>query len=479
MTLLIDILALVFLVCTLALTVFTLSIWFLLILWFIHRRQTPTLPRIADEQLPTVTIQLPIYNERDVISRLLDAVAALDYPHDRLYVQVADDSDDDTVDLVAKLVAEHAARGLQITHIRRPERTEYKAGALAYALNLVDSQLIAIFDADFVPQTDFLRKTVPYFATDPRLGIVQCRWGHLNAPENLITRCQAMSVDGHFVVEQTARNRGHLLLSFNGTGGLWRAESIRDAGGWSGRTLAEDLDLSYRAQMRGWKYLYLPEIEVLAELPPQIMAYKRQQARWAKGTTQNLIHQVANIWKQSRLNLFQKFMATLHLCQYLPQPIILLMAVLTPPLVLAGVMNRMPLSSLGILGLGSPIMYLISQIVLYRDWPKRLIAFLPLLAVGTGVIFNNSVAVAEAFLGRPSVFKRTPKFAGRAWQDSRYALQMDWTTVAEALLGVYLLIGALLALRSFPAIAPFLVTQTIGCTAMVFWSLSERFQMRA
>jgi cellulose synthase/poly-beta-1,6-N-acetylglucosamine synthase-like glycosyltransferase len=478
MTLLIQILTLVYLLCTVGLAVFTASIWVLLVLWLIHHRKSPPLPQISAEQLPTVTLQLPIYNERDVIFRLLDAVAALDYPRDRLQVQVLDDSDDDTADLVARLVAVHRAAGMNISHIRRPERAEYKAGALAYALERVESDLIAIFDADFAPSPDFLRKTAPYFVTDPNLGILQCRWGHLNAPENLITRCQAISVDGHFVVEQTARNRGHLLLSFNGTGGLWRAKAIRDAGGWSGRTLAEDLDLSYRAQMRGWKYLYLPEIEVPAELPPQILAYKRQQARWAKGTTQNLIHQVTDVWRQQHLSLFQKFMATLHLCQYLPQPVLLMMGVLTPPLLLAGVMNKMPLSPLGILGLGSPIMYLVSQIVLYRDWWKRLIAFLPLLAVGTGVIFNNSVAVAEAFLGRPSVFKRTPKFAGRAWQDSRYALQADWTTLGEALLAVYLFFGALIAMRAFPAIAPFLVMQTIGFAAMVFWSLSERFRMR-
>ncbi len=473
---LIDLLTVIYLICALALMIFTLGIWILLGLWFVHRGSQNPLPTVRDEELPQVTVQLPIYNESAVAGRLIEAVTGLDYPRERLHIQILDDSTDETTEVISQLIRDYP--DFHIQHIRRLQRDDYKAGALAYGLTQTDSEFVAIFDADFSPAPDFLLRTIPYFLQDQRLGIIQGRWGHLNAEQNFITRSQAMSIDGHFVVEQTARNRGGLLLSFNGTGGVWRSAAIRDAGGWSGNSLAEDLDLSYRAQLRGWRFLYLPEVEVPAEVPPQIAAYKRQQARWAKGTTQNLLHLLRPVVSSPDLNLLQKFMAVLHLCQYLPQVLILILVVLTPLLMLAGVLDKLPLAPLGIIGMGPPLMYFLSQRHLYCDWPRRLLAFPLLLVIGSGVVFSNSVAILEAFMGRSSEFKRTPKFSDSPWQQSAYALRPDWTTLVEMILAIYLLAGAGMAFSRSPGIVPFLMTQSLGFFTIAGWSLFESFQMR-
>ncbi|MBA3872666.1 MAG: glycosyltransferase, partial [Anaerolineae bacterium] len=237
------------------------------------------MPTPPVEKWPTVVVQLPLYNERYVVRRLLDSVAALDYPRELLTVQVLDDSNDETIEITATKVAELSAKGLNILHVRRPERTGYKAGAMAYGMSLVESEFVMVLDADFVPAPDFLRKTIPHLVARPRLGMVQTRWGHLNPFNNWLTLGQTLALDSHFVVEQTARSRGGWLMTFNGSGGVWRAQCIREAGGWRDLTLTEDLDLSYRAQLAGWEFLYLPDVVVPGELPPQIAAYKQQQAR--------------------------------------------------------------------------------------------------------------------------------------------------------------------------------------------------------
>lgn len=473
MSTLIHILTTVYISSALALTIFSSGIIILLIFWMRNRQRDVTLPHVADADLPAVAVQLPIYNEGEVVARLIRAVAQFDYPRDRLHIQVLDDSDDETVGLVAGVVAEIAATGVMIDHVRREGRAGYKAGAMAAALPAARGEYIAIFDADFIPEPDFLRRTIPHFISSPRVGTVQARWGHLNPTQNLITRSQAMSIDAHFVVEQTARSRSGLLISFNGTAGVWRRAAIEDAGGWSGDTIAEDLDLSYRAQMRGWKFVYLPDVEVRAEIPPQVAAYKRQQFRWAKGTTQNLIHLRSAVWNNPNLTLLQKFMGTLHLCQYLPQPLVLTMTILTPPLMLAGALKGLPLGPLGIVGVAAPLMYLVSQYVLYVNWTQRLVAFPLLIAIGTGVTFNNTIGIIEAFTRRPSVFKRTPKFSGTAWSQSRYALRPDWTLLVEIALTIYTFVGGVVALRLSPGIAPFLFAQTFGFGTIVVWSLNE------
>jgi cellulose synthase/poly-beta-1,6-N-acetylglucosamine synthase-like glycosyltransferase len=295
------------------------------------RRQPADAQRSADISVwPRVTVQLPIFNERYTVERLLDAVTGLDYPHDRLQIQVLDDSTDLTTQLVRSLVTRYRARGLDVQLIHRTRRDGFKAGALAEGLECATGELIAIFDADFVPGSDWLRRTVPEFK-DPRLGCLQTRWGHLNHNYNLLTRLQALGLDGHFVVEQMARSRNGLFLNFNGTAGLWRRTAIDDAGGWSADTLTEDFDLSYRAQLLGWRVGYLPEVVVPAELPTQVDVLRQQQFRWAKGSTQTM-RKVAPRVCRANLPWYVRLAALVHLASYTIQPLMLLLLALSLPI---------------------------------------------------------------------------------------------------------------------------------------------------
>jgi cellulose synthase/poly-beta-1,6-N-acetylglucosamine synthase-like glycosyltransferase len=478
MPVIVTIFAFVYMLCALGLVLFSLNLSVLFVLWLLHRNDDVALPSLNGSEWPTVTVQLPIYNENAVAERLIDTVAAMDYPRNRLQIQIVDDSDDETSATVAKLVSQYQCAGMNITHVQRTNREGFKAGGLAYGLQHSDDEFIAMFDADFMPFSDFLRRTIPYFVADSELGIIQTRWIHLNAQQNLLTRIQALGIDRHFVVEQMARNRGGLLTGFNGSGGVWRRSCIDDSGGWSGKTETEDLDLSYRAQMRGWHYLYLPDVEVAAELPPQIIALKRQQARWSKGTTQNLLQLSGRLWRCKNLNIFQKVMGTLHLCQYLPQTMLLILTLLTPPLLLANVLERLPLISVGVVSLVAPMMYLASQYRLYTDWGRRFLVLPILMAVGSGMVFNNTMASMQALLRRPSVFKRTPKFSDKSWQNSRYALRLNWTVLFEVLMIIYTAFGGVVALFKMPGMAPFLFLQTYGFGAVVFWSVFEEWKIR-
>lgn len=450
----VELLTALHLVTALLLAAYAAGALLLLVSYWRHRNAPPAPPPVT--VWPSVVVQLPVYNERHVVKRLLDAAAALDYPRDRLHIQLLDDSTDDTSAIAAAHIAALRAAGLRIDHIRRASRAGYKAGALAHGLARTACELVAIFDADFLPAPDFLRRTVPYFCADPRLGMVQTRWGHLNAGANWLTRGQALALDGHFVVEQAARSRAGWLMNFNGSAGVWRTACIRAAGGWRDITLTEDLDLSYRAQLTGWRFLYLGDVVVPAELPPQLAAYKQQQARWAAGSTRTLVLLFGPLWR-ARLTLPQRVMATLHLCQYLPHPLMLLLLLLTPPLLALHGLHALPLGPLGALGLAPPLIYATSQRALYPDWPRRLAAFPLLLALGTGIAWNNTCAVLGALLpsARLAEFRRTPKFAA-SWADSSYALPADWSALAEALLALYALLGAALALHSQPALIPWL-----------------------
>ncbi|MDH7485261.1 MAG: glycosyltransferase [Anaerolineae bacterium] len=405
--------------------------------WRVRQRQ-PAEPPLS--RLPGVTVQLPIYNEVHVVERLIDAVAQLDYPPECLQIQVLDDSSDETTALARARVEFHRARGVNIALLRRQGREGYKAGALAHGLRYATGELIALFDADFVPAPDFLRRTVPYFLADPGLGFLQTRWGHLNADYSPLTRAQALALDGHFVVEQTARQRSGWFMNFNGTAGLWRRACIEESGGWSADTLSEDLDLSYRAQVRGWRAAYLPQVVAPAEVPPQLAAFKRQQFRWAKGSIQCLRKLAGEVWRSSR-SLAARLEGLVHLSGYLAHPLMVLMLLSTLPLLLSGARLSWPLAYLSLASLGPPLLYAVGQRALYPNWWRRY-SHLPLLVLlGSGIALSNSVAIVEGLLGRENRFRRTPKFRlegkNGQWQGQRYALRLDWMVLGELLLALY------------------------------------------
>ncbi|RMH87206.1 MAG: glycosyltransferase, partial [Calditrichaeota bacterium] len=280
---------------------------------------------------PRVTVQLPIYNERYVVKRLLKAVANLDYPREKLHIQVLDDSTDDTVKLTARLVEMLRRKGFRIEHIRRPNRVGFKAGALAYGMDHSTSEYFAIFDADFVPQPDFLKQTIPYLL-QPGIGMVQTRWGHINRNYSLLTRLQAILLDAHFIIEHLSRNRSGRFFNFNGTAGVWRRQAILDAGGWQHDTLTEDLDLSYRAQIAGWRFIFLPHVVAPAELPAEMNAYKTQQHRWAKGAVQTALKLIPSIWR-SDYPFYIRLEAIIHLCNNFAYLLMAVPAVLLVPVV--------------------------------------------------------------------------------------------------------------------------------------------------
>ncbi len=435
-------------------------------LYLRHRKDMSPRPAVESEaDWPPVVVQLPIYNERHVIVRLVEAISKLDYPRDRLLVQILDDSTDDTVEFAA-VAAEHArADRLRIEHIHREDREGYKAGALTAGLNRTNAPFITIFDADFIPGPDFLKKVIPYFLENENLGMVQTRWAHLNAGESLLTRAQALALDAHFVVEQTARYRSGLLMNFSGTAGIWRRECIESSGGWQSGTLSEDIDLSYRAQLKGWEFLYLPDVSAPAEIPPLMMAFKRQQSRWATGTVQCL-RKLGGRLIRSRLTVWQKLQGIIHLGGYFLHPLMILLLLLTLPLLLMGGLNNLPLAGLGLAMLGSPVQAIISQSALYPDWKKRLLYFPLFMVMGAGIAVSNSAAVWRGFSNRPYAFRRTPKFhaqgQGSSWTHSSYTLPVDWTTYIEAGLAVYALIIGALAVTRLPALVPFMVLYASG-----------------
>jgi len=446
---------------------------------------------------PCVTVQLPIYNERYVIERLIDSVAALDWPQGKLQIQVLDDSDDETTVLARARVEHHRRRGLDILLIRRPNRSGYKAGALAAGLAQARGEFIAIFDADFVPPSDFLRDVIPPFLDHPELGLVQTRWSHLNADYSCLTRAQSLALDGHFVVEQTARNRMGLLMNFNGTGGVWRRSCIESSGGWSGDTISEDLDLSYRAQMLGWDCLYLPTVSAPAELPPQLTAFKRQQFRWAKGSIQCL----RKLWRSilgsnhllesapqedkipagptiansllapepRQLSVVQKLAALVHLSSYVAHPLMVVLLLCSLPLFLRPRDTHLPMAMayLGVASIGPPLVYALSQRALYPHWRRRLLSLPILVLLGTGIALNNTRAVFEALRGNGGPFIRTPKFHLEGnkgqWTKSAYRLSLDWSTLGEALLSLYAFVTIVAAWRADNLYAiPFMLLYAFG-----------------
>ncbi len=387
-------------------------------LFYKHRRERLD-PKEKFATLPRITIQLPLYNEMYVADRLLDAVAALDYPADKMEVQVLDDSTDETTEIVARKVAELRRRGCDIHHIHRRNRVGFKAGALQHGLQTATGEFIAIFDADFVPQPDLLQRTIHYF-TDPGVGMLQTRWGHLNERYSLLTRIQSIFLDGHFLIEQTARSRSGRFFNFNGTAGIWRRRCIEDSGGWSHDTLAEDLDLSYRAQIKGWHFLFLPDVVVPAELPVEMNAFKTQQHRWAKGSIQACKKMLPVLWR-SPLPVKIKIEGAVHLTSNFAYVLLLLLCCLlrapaaTSTLHATGgnTWTRLMLVDVPLFLAASVSViafYICAQKELHAAWWKRL-AYVPLMmAIGVGLSVNNARAVLEAVFNHQSEFIRTPKY---------------------------------------------------------------------
>ncbi|MBI5082691.1 MAG: glycosyltransferase [Chloroflexi bacterium] len=411
-----------------------------LFVW-LRRREThaATAEAASPESFPSVTIQLPIFNERFVVERLIKAVAAIDYPRQQLSIQVLDDSTDDTATLSRAQVAHYKAQGVNIDYVRRPNRTGYKAGALAYGLEHTPADFVAVFDADFVPPRDFLQKVMPSFANE-RVGLVQARWGHLNPEHSWLTMSQALMLDGHFGIEQFVRSRLGLMWNFNGSAGVWRVQAIKDSGGWGLDTVAEDLDLSYRAQLRGWQMRYLSDVVAPAEIPSLLVAFKRQQFRWAKGSIQCL-RKFARPIIESPKSLFQKAQSLIHLSGYLVHPLILLLSLISLPLVLTGYISKLHLSAISIAGFGAPILFAVSQWALYPNWKHKLRHLPTIILIGPGIAVSNSWAVIEALINRnPTLFLRTPKFQveGRDGNHhSEYSLPVDWSTWVELFFMIY------------------------------------------
>ncbi|MDX2301178.1 MAG: glycosyltransferase [Microscillaceae bacterium] len=407
-----------------------------------------------------VTVQLPIYNEKYVIERLIDAVAQFDYPKELLEIQVLDDSTDETTLLLAQKKLEWQAKGINIQHIRRKSREGFKAGALAYGLELAQGQFIAIFDADFLPEKDFLKRTLPEFA-DEKVGVVQTRWLHLNENYSLLTQLQAFTLNAHFHIEQTGRNFGNHFINFNGTGGVWRKSCIIDAGGWEADTLTEDLDLSYRAQLKGWKFRYLPEVGTPSELPVAIQAMKTQQFRWTKGAAECTRKNLWKVWKAKNLPFSTKIHALFHLMNSFIFPSVVFIAVMSLPILWIKV--HYPVYKL-LFQVGS--LFLISLFFLmfyywtsYREdtpqSPFRFLYFLGrfflFLAVSMGFSLHNAIAVMEGYLGKKTPFVRTPKFniydRKDTWKHNQYLLKsLNLITLVEGFLALYFLGGIALGI---------------------------------
>jgi cellulose synthase/poly-beta-1,6-N-acetylglucosamine synthase-like glycosyltransferase len=386
-------------------------------LYYKHRKQKIAPPGQMTS-LPRITVQLPLYNEMYVAERLLNSVAALDYPKDKLEIQVLDDSTDETTGIVARKAAELRGRGFDIHCIRRADRQGFKAGALQNGLQSATGEFIAILDADFVPQPDLLQKTIHYF-TDPTIGMLQTRWGHLNEPYSLLTRVQSILLDAHFLIEQTARSRSGRFFNFNGTAGIWRRSCIEDSGGWQHDTLAEDLDLSYRAQIKGWKFLFLPDIVTPAELPVEMNAFKAQQHRWAKGSAQAMKKMLPQLWRAT-LPLKIKLEGTMHLTSNLGHLMLFTMCLVLRSTAYAGTheasggneFTKLFLVDVPLFLAASvsvTAFYFCPQVALHAKWWKRILLMPLMMAVGIGLCVNNARAVLEAIFNHKSEFVRTPK----------------------------------------------------------------------
>ena len=433
---------------------------------------------------PSVTIQLPIYNEKYVAQRLIDAVCKMEYPKEKIEIQVLDDSDDETSELVQLVVQRYRHEGYDINILRREYRIGYKAGALQNGLKSAKGEFIAIFDADFIPPTNFLKKALPYFANS-KIGLVQCRWGHINETYSVLTGAQAVSLDLHFLVEQKAKSISHLFMNFNGTAGMWRASCIVDSGGWHTRTLVEDLDLSYRAQMRGWKCIFVEDIIVRGELPVQMNAAKRQQFRWAKGSVQVASKLLMKIIGQGGIPLDTKIQVFVQLTKHIINPLFLIQFLIFPVLLALNYEIQATAWS-AVLGI---IIYLILGPVTYvfmirkiwgKNWKNKTLQYLFLILFASGISINNSVAVIDGMIGKKNEFLRTPKFGvvekKQKWESQSYVLPFTKTTVIEIFFSVYGCVALIISFMSgHQLFMPLIALQTFGFMYVAYLSIVQSF----
>ncbi len=426
----------------------------LVVIYWRTRREILVTPA-PPAQWPMVTVQLPIFNEMYVAKRLIEAVCHLDYPRDKLEIQVLDDSTDETREIIAQLVDRLSGEGYDIHHLHREDRSGFKAGALEEGLQAARGELVAVFDADFVPNPEFLRRSVPHFQ-DTEIGMVQARWDHLNRDYSLLTRAQAILLDGHFVVEHAARHRGGCFFNFNGTAGLWRRRAIEDAGGWEHDTLTEDLDLSYRSQLAGWKFIFLPDLVVPAELPVEINAYKSQQNRWAKGSVQTARKLLGTVLR-APISLHAKIEAFVHLTANFTFLLMVFLSVLIFP---AMVLRRGE-ETWKLLAIDLPlfcaatvsvlIFYAVSQGGTGKAGWRRLWQLPAVMGMGIGLAINNSRAVLSGLVRDGGVFHRTPKYCieqrGDGWAGKTYRLPYDVTFLLETLLAGYFVVCLVMAVH--------------------------------
>lgn len=426
---------------------------------------------------PKVTVQLPIYNEKYVIHRLLKSVVEMDYPKSRLEIQVLDDSNDETSEIVARLVKEYRRRGFDIHHMQRGSRAGYKAGALQYGLERASGEYVAIFDADFVPSSNFLVELLPDFDAHNVAG-VQARWGHLNHDDSVLTRAQAIGLDNHFAMEQRLRFHAGLFINFNGTCGIWRKKAIFDAGGWHSDTLAEDLDLSYRVQLQGWRIKFRDDFTVLGELPDTAESYKIQQNRWAKGTIQVARKLLPQVFR-TKMGMIAKYESFVHLTCHINFIALLGLALFSPVIVYFKVENIVAdgyfifASFFTIGAFGYPYLYFLSQRELYPDYRKRIPFIMGVIAYSMGLSVSNSWALVEGWLNRKNVFRRTPKSGGEAKgyrPESRSIIPY-----IEILLGIYIFAALVYVIVNVQLILiPFLLFYSWGFLSLGFLSIKDK-----
>jgi len=444
----------------------------LVYLYYKHRKNRTTEPAARFEELPRVTVQLPIFNEQYVVERLLESICKLEYPREKLDIQVLDDSTDETVEVAQALVERYAALGHPVSYHHRTNREGYKAGALAEGMKTAKGEFIAIFDADFTPPEDFLLLTIHHF-TDPKIGMVQTRWTHLNRNYSFLTEVEAILLDGHFVLEHSGRARTGLFFNFNGTAGMWRRTAIEEAGGWQHDTLTEDTDLSYRAQLKGWKFIYLQDVECPAELPVEMTAFKTQQARWAKGLIQTGKKILPRVLR-SDAPLHTKIEAWYHLTANISYPLMIMLSVLLLPAMIIRFYQGwfqmlyidLPLFMASTFSISS--FYLVSQRELFpRTWPRALLYLPFLMALGIGLTITNTKAVIEALIGKESAFARTPKYRVVTKQDkvgaTKYRKRLGWVPWLELLIGTYFALTVYYAVDNENYITvPFLLLFVVG-----------------